>query len=51
MPHTKTPAWLPLLNALQRDWREAEILKDKNPDPVIEKKLREAGIWPREGAR
>lgn len=40
------PAWLPLLNSLHRDWREAEILKGRNPDPYIEQQLRQTGKWP-----
>jgi hypothetical protein len=40
------PPWLPLLNAMHRDWRDSEILKDHNPDPIIEARLREAGKWP-----
>jgi len=43
---TQTPPWLPLLNALHRDWRTTEILKGHDPDPVIEAKLRETGKWP-----
>lgn len=44
--HVSIPPWLPLLNALQKDWWESEILKDHNPDPIIEAYLRQAGKWP-----
>ena len=40
------PAWLPLLNALQQDWRVSEILKGHDPDPLIEARLRDTGKWP-----
>lgn len=40
------PPWLAFLNAIQRDWRESEILKGNNPDPLIEARLRESGKWP-----
>ena len=45
-PHHFNPPWFPLLNAMQRDWRDREILRDRNPDPSIEKQLREIGKWP-----
>ena len=44
---THTPPWLPLLNALHLEWRERELLKGNDPDPVIEARLREAGKWPK----
>ena len=40
------PPWLHLLNALQVEWRTSQILKDENPDPVLEKHLRDKGLWP-----
>ena len=40
------PPWLHLLNALQKDWRTSQILKDHNPDPDLEKQLRAKGVWP-----
>ena len=40
------PPWLPLLNALHKEWREAEILKGRNPDPEIELHLFKVGKWP-----
>jgi len=40
------PPWLHLLNALQREWRTSQILRDLNPDPDLEKHLREKGVWP-----
>jgi hypothetical protein len=40
------PPWLDLLNALQSEWRVAEILKDRNPDPYLEGRLRAMGVWP-----
>jgi len=40
------PPWLSLLNALHKDWRDAEILKGHNPDPEIEIELFKAGKWP-----
>jgi hypothetical protein len=43
---TGDPAWLPLLNAIQKDWRDHEILKGHDPDPLIEERLRETGKWP-----
>jgi hypothetical protein len=43
-----TPPWLYLLNALQKDWREAEISKGRNPDLHIAKQLHEEGRWPAE---
>lgn len=46
MAPKNNPAWLYLLNALERDWRTAELLKDRNPDPLIEKHLRYKGVWP-----
>ena len=48
----QSPPWLHLLTPLQRGWREDQLLKGRNPDPHIEKELREAGVWPeREAAR
>jgi len=45
--HThRDPPWLRLLHAIHLEWREAEILKGNNPDPEIERWLREAGKWP-----
>ena len=44
--HSINPPWLPLLNAMQRDWRDREVLRDRDPDPSIEKQLREIGQWP-----
>ena len=40
------PPWLHLLNALQKDWRTTQILKDHNPDPDLERQLRAKGVWP-----
>jgi hypothetical protein len=40
------PPWLYLLNALQVEWRTSQILKDQNPDPDLEKHLRDKGVWP-----
>ena len=40
------PPWLHLLNALQKEWRMAQILKDHDPDPELEKHLRAKGAWP-----
>jgi hypothetical protein len=40
------PPWMHLLMPMQKAWRESEILKGRNPDPYIEEKLREAGVWP-----
>jgi len=40
------PPWLHLLNALQMEWRTSQILKDLNPDPGLEKHLRDKGAWP-----
>ena len=41
-----TPPWFGLLNALQKEWRETEIESGRNPDPYIERLLRETGKWP-----
>jgi hypothetical protein len=46
MPLSPSPPWLYLLNALEKDWRMAEILKDHDPDPGLEKQLRIKGLWP-----
>lgn len=40
------PPWLFLLEPMQKAWREKEIGKGRNPDPYIEQKLKEAGVWP-----
>lgn len=40
------PPWLPVLNALQQEWRVNEILKGHDPDPLIEARLRDIGKWP-----
>lgn len=40
------PAWLHLLTPMQKASREKEIGKGRNPDPYIEQKLIEAGVWP-----
>jgi len=40
------PLWLYLLEPMNRAWREDQILKGRDPDPYIEKQLREAGVWP-----
>lgn len=40
------PPWLHLLKPFDRNWREKEIAKGRNPDPYIEQQLREAGVWP-----
>ena len=40
------PPWLHLLNALQKDWRTSQILKDHNPDPDLERQLRAKGLRP-----
>ncbi|NEU14741.1 hypothetical protein G3T14_21930 [Methylobacterium sp. BTF04] len=40
-----SPPWLHLLSALQRDWREKQILKGRNPDAYIQSQLVEAGRW------
>ena len=44
--HLPAPPWLHLLNALHKDWRESEIELGRDPDPVIERLLHEAGKWP-----
>ena len=44
-PHLNPP-WLHLLNALQKEWRTGELLKDRNPDPFLEDQLRAQGAWP-----
>jgi len=46
MTPAHNPPWLNLLNALQIEWRTSQILKDQNPDPVLEKHLRDKGVWP-----
>ena len=46
MTPTYNPPWLYLLNAMQKEWRTAQILKDRNPDPELEKHLRTKGVWP-----
>ena len=43
------PPWLDLLNALQKEWREAEIQFGRDPDSTIETVLRESGKWPLPG--
>jgi hypothetical protein len=43
------PPWLHLLEPMQLASREKEIGKGRNPDPYIETKLREAGVWPEIG--
>lgn len=40
------PAWLYLLKPLDRAWREGLLMMGNNPDPYIETRLREAGVWP-----
>jgi hypothetical protein len=45
------PPWLHLLNPLQRDWRETQILKGRDPDSHIERELRRAGRWPERKAK
>ncbi len=40
------PPWLYLIDFMNRGWREKQILKGRNPDPYMEQKLVEAGIWP-----
>jgi hypothetical protein len=40
------PPWLPLLNAIHLEWRDAEILQGHDPDPEIERWLCEVGKWP-----
>lgn len=46
MAQDLTPPWLHLLNALEKEWRTAEILKDRDPDAFLEKHLRATGAWP-----
>jgi hypothetical protein len=43
------PPWIDALNAMQKEWREIEIERGRNPDPEIEKLLRETGKWPLPG--
>ncbi len=49
MDDKSPPPWLHLLEPMQRAWRLKEIGKGRDPDPYIEKKLREAGAWPEIG--
>jgi hypothetical protein len=46
MTDEDAPPWLHLLTPLDMGWREKELGKGRNPDPHIEKQLREAGVWP-----
>jgi hypothetical protein len=46
MKDREGPPWLYLLEPMDLGWREKEIGKGRDPDPYIEKKLREAGVWP-----
>ena len=46
MAPKSTPPWLYLLNALQKDWRTGELLKDRDPDAYLEQQLRRNGAWP-----
>ena len=46
MPKGPSPPWLHLLDPINRGLREKEIGKGRDPDPYIEKQLREAGVWP-----
>jgi hypothetical protein len=41
-----SPPWLHKLEPIWQAWREKEIGKGRDPDPYIEKKLIEAGVWP-----
>ena len=45
------PPWLYLLSDRDREWREEQILKGRNPDEHIESQLREGGLWPDSGSR
>jgi hypothetical protein len=45
-PLGPSPPWLHLLDPMSQAWREKQILKGRAPDPYIEQKLREAGVWP-----
>jgi hypothetical protein len=46
MPATAFPPWIDQLNALQSEWREAELLRGRDPDPYIENLLRVLGSKP-----
>ncbi len=41
-----SPPWLHLLDHIWLCWREEQILKGRDPDPHIEKKLIEMERWP-----
>jgi len=41
-----TPPWLPLLNAMEQEWRNCEIEQGRNPDRYIERILFQSGRWP-----
>ncbi len=45
------PPWLHLLSNRDREWREEQILRGRNPDDQIESQLREGGLWPDAGSR
>jgi hypothetical protein len=40
------PPWLYLVDDAGRAWREKQLAKGRDPDPYMEKVLREQGIWP-----
>ena len=40
------PTWLPLLNALQLEWRDRECMAGRDPDSVIEQDLIRQQRWP-----
>jgi hypothetical protein len=39
------PPWLHLVEPQWRAWRDDQILKGRDPDPYMEEKLIEAGVW------
>ncbi len=41
-----SPPWLHLLDHIWLSWRGEQILKGRDPDPHIEKKLTEMERWP-----
>ena len=46
MDNDTSPPWIHLLTPVWQGWREDQILKGRDPDPYIERKLREDGLWP-----
>lgn len=45
-PDVPDAPWLHLLEPQSLRWREAEILRGRNPDPHIEAELIKNGLWP-----